>query len=375
MHDKRRFSELVEGMKQSGYRDEFPIVLYEGKILDGRNRYMAALEAGVEPFTVQFGGEDAVEFVIQANSNRRDLEPGQRVAILDKIRTKYPVGRPKNNFITGDKVSQNSQKELAQKAGVSTGTVAMVDFTKKHAPALFEKIAAGKMPAKTAYKKAKEIRKFEQRDRLLQIAEKVKPSDRWNVFVGDISKVKLKPVSLDAIITDPPYPQDCLPLWAELAKFAKKHLKEGGILLAMTGNLYLPQILNMLGEHLTYQWQIACVLPGQHSEVHAAWVNNQMWKPVLVYRNAGKLVNIGSDLFQNETRDKDFHEWGQGVGGYLWQVEHFTKPNDLICDPFLGGGTTAIASLQLKRRFVGFDIEPEKVSITKGRISKLLGEV
>jgi hypothetical protein len=375
MQDPARFHELVEGMRQSGYRDEFPIVLYEGKILDGRNRYRAALEAGVEPFIVQFSGEDPVEFVIQANSNRRDLEPGQRVAILDKIRTKYPkVNLQYQEHLSPVTNAKDSRKEFAKKAGVSTGTVAMVDFTKKHAPALFEKIARGELPAKTAYKQAKGIVKLEQQTELVKLAETVPASDRWNIFQGDISKVRLEPGSIDAIFTDPPYPKDCLPLWGELAKFAKHHLKPGGVLLAMTGNLYIPDILAMLGEHLTYQWQLACTLPGQHSEVHAAWVNNQMWKPILVYRNGGDLVNIGSDLFQNEGKDKDFHVWGQGVDGYRWQIEHFTKPNDLICDPFLGGGTTAVAALQLKRRFVGFDVEPEKVAISKGRLAELREE-
>jgi ParB-like chromosome segregation protein Spo0J len=219
-----------------------------------------------------------------------------------------------------------------------------------------------------AHKELQRKKKEQEHKKLARLAETVPASDRWNVFQGDIWKVELEPNSLDVIITDPPYPQDCLPLWSALAIFAKRHLKVGGALFAMTGNLYLPDILNMLGEHLTYQWQLACTLPGQHSEVHAAWVNNQMWKPILVYRNGGDLVNIGSDLFQNAGRDKDFHEWGQGVDGYLWQIDKFTKPNDLICDPFLGGGTTGVAALQLKRRFVGFDVDPEKVAISRGRL-------
>jgi hypothetical protein len=134
---------------------------------------------------------------------------------------------------------------------------------------------------------------------------------------------------------------------------------------------YLPQIIEMLGRHLTYQWILACVLPGSHGSVIQSGVRNVIWKPILVYRNGGPPVNIGSDLFENDKRDKDFHEWGQGVGGYLWQIENFTNPNDLVCDPFLGGGTTAIAALQLKRRFVGFDADAEKVAITKGRLSNV----
>lgn len=236
----------------------------------------------------------------------------------------------------------------------------------------YEKVRQGVASLSKAQKKVRELRSVERRAELVEIAKTVSPSDRYDVFVGDISNVELEPNSIDAIITDPPYPKDCLPLWRELGKFAKRHLKVGGVLLAMTGDLYLPEIINMLGENLTYQWVLACVLPGQHSEVFAAWVNNQMWKPVLVYRNGGELVNIGSDLFENGTRDKGFHEWGQGIDGYLWQVEHFTKPNDIICDPFLGGGTTAVASIKSHRRFIGFDIEEENVLITKSRLHALI---
>jgi hypothetical protein len=370
MHDPARFADLVEGMKKSGYRDEFPIVVYEGKILDGRNRYNAALEAGVEPYVVQFSGDDPVEFVMQANSNRRDLEPGQRVAIHMNIRKKYP----KTNFQYQEHLSpvinaRNSQKEFAKQVGVSTGTVANVEFVEKYAPVLFEKVATGEMPAKTAYKKAKKLRTFEQHAALVELAKTIKPSERWNVFTGDIKTVELEPASLDAIITDPPYPKEYLPLWSDLSLFSSKYLKPGGVLLAMSGQIYLPEVMQRLGENLTYQWIMSCNLPGGGGNAIAAGVRNILWKPILIYRNGGdNPVNVGSDLFKNDKPDKDFHEWGQGVGGYLWQIENFTRPNDLVCDPFLGGGTTAIAALKLNRRFVGFDCDAEKVSITKGRL-------
>lgn len=193
-------------------------------------------------------------------------------------------------------------------------------------------------------------------------------SPDWNLIVHDIRNPIELPEKLSAIITDPPYPGEYLPLWSELAQFAKMNLKEGGVLLAMSGQYYLPQVVQMLGEYLTYQWTLSCRLIGQKGNSIAAKVANNMWKPILVYRNGGVPVNIGSDEFVSPQPDKNFHDWGQSVGAYLWQVEQFTKPGDLVCDPFLGGGTTAVAAAQLKRRFFGFDINPENVTITKARL-------
>lgn len=42
--------------------------------------------------------------------------------------------------------------------------------------------------------------------------------------------------------------------------------------------------------------------------------------------------------------------------------------NDLILDPFLGSGTTAIAALHTNRRFIGCDINPQYTAMAKDRI-------
>src|SRR5262249_16375144 len=37
----------------------------------------------------------------------------------------------------------------------------------------------------------------------------------------------------------------------------------------------------------------------------------------------------------------------------------WSKPGDLVCDPYLGSGTTALAARKLERRFVGAEILPK----------------
>ena len=51
-------------------------------------------------------------------------------------------------------------------------------------------------------------------------------------------------------------------------------------------------------------------------------------------------------------------------------VRDYSRPGDLVCDPFCGSGTTAIAALQEGRRFVGSEAKPEHHAIAMRRIAK-----
>jgi len=65
---------LVDDMKVNGYDKRFPIILLDGVILDGRNRYRAAERSGVEPvFQAIAIKTDPEAFVQRANEHRRHL--------------------------------------------------------------------------------------------------------------------------------------------------------------------------------------------------------------------------------------------------------------------------------------------------------------
>ena len=66
----------------SGFGLRHPITLYQGKILDGRHRYRACLELGLEPtFQNWQGGSAVVEFVIGENLHRRHLDASQKAMV------------------------------------------------------------------------------------------------------------------------------------------------------------------------------------------------------------------------------------------------------------------------------------------------------
>src|SRR5271166_1900168 len=86
------FAALVADITANGLRDK--ITLYEGKILDGRNRYRAAQAAGVELTQNDvrfFVGDDPLGFVVSVNLRRRHLDASQRATIAAKL-ANMPLG-------------------------------------------------------------------------------------------------------------------------------------------------------------------------------------------------------------------------------------------------------------------------------------------
>jgi hypothetical protein len=82
------FDALVDDIVANGQR--LAIVLYEGMVLDGRNRYRACLKAGIEPIVQQHrdgcpGISDPVAFIISANIHRRHLTAEQKREFIAKV--------------------------------------------------------------------------------------------------------------------------------------------------------------------------------------------------------------------------------------------------------------------------------------------------
>ena len=91
MLDGQPYLDLVDDIRANGVRE--PIVFLDGQILDGRNRYMAARELGIEYPRIEYEGDDPLAFVISLNLKRRHLDTGQRAMVAAKL-AKLPAHRP-----------------------------------------------------------------------------------------------------------------------------------------------------------------------------------------------------------------------------------------------------------------------------------------
>ncbi len=84
--------DLRKSIKKRGLMN--PITLFEGQILDGRNRYNACLKVGVEPKYIEYDGDEGeavIDYIFDQNMSRRtiNLTKGQRACYAAELAPKY----------------------------------------------------------------------------------------------------------------------------------------------------------------------------------------------------------------------------------------------------------------------------------------------
>lgn len=66
-----------------------------------------------------------------------------------------------------------------------------------------------------------------------------------------------------------------------------------------------------------------------------------------------------------------FHPTQKPLGLFKYLVESSSNEGDIVFDPCIGSGTTAIAAKQLNRHFLGFDISKEYVDLANTRLAEV----
>ena len=144
-----------------------PIILLDGRILDGRNRYAACAAAGVEPQFRAYAGSDPLGDVVAWNLHRRQLTVGQRAAVALKLkpvleeqarermaaRKGEQPGTSKANL--PDLEKGQARDKAAATVGVSGRTVQDLEAVQQAAPELAAKVARGEMTVNAARRKVK----------------------------------------------------------------------------------------------------------------------------------------------------------------------------------------------------------------------------
>jgi hypothetical protein len=103
--DGPEYEALKADIAANGQRE--PIWIYQGAIIDGRNRYLACTDLGIAPAFREWGGTGSLlAFVLSANLHRRHLSPSQAAAIGARARELYDEEARKRQAATRNKGSE-----------------------------------------------------------------------------------------------------------------------------------------------------------------------------------------------------------------------------------------------------------------------------
>lgn len=216
------------------------------------------------------------------------------------------------------------------------------------------------------------LKKLEQAKSRSEIAKTVIVSEQ--IVVGDFREHadKIKNGTLDLIFTDPPYDRASIGLYGDLAEFAERKLLPGGSLLAYCGHYLLPELLPMMSRHLRFWWVIACLHGGPFARMREYGIIVQ-WKPILWFvkgTRGDKETWIPDRTERASGKEKDSHPWQQAQCEAEQFIELLCPKDGIVCDPFLGGGTTGAAAEKLKRKWIGFEIDKDQAAVASKRIFK-----
>ncbi len=386
-------------------------------IISGHRRYQAALQLGYTKVPIEvetFPSEEAeMERLLRENENRgktpeQQIREGMTWEKVEQARGRHGGDRRSGAFqpvnIYG--LKGDVRDIIARRVGLGSGVtyekgkevVLFIDkwqqFGSERADVLRMTLndesinAASKLMKKYIQKDEEEaqrrLREEEERinqqefarQRYLEAVKKAEHCTLYHCSVAELSHY-IQPNCIDAIITDPPYPKEYLSVYDDLAAFADYALKPGGSLIVMVGQSYLPEIIEKLSKHLIYQWTCAYLTPGGQSPQLWQRNVNTFWKPLLWYVKGEYTGEWIGDVCKSEVNhnDKSKHHWGQSESGMVDILDRFTKTDQLVCDPFVGGGATAIAAMEMERRFVGCDIDATYVTALEERKASLVKSV
>jgi hypothetical protein len=165
------FNRLLEDIRNNGFDQSQPVIVYDGAILDGWNRYRACQALGISPAIKTFDGDQsaALRLVMRTNK-RRNLNKGQWATIAVEAEDVLSVIAEQVERERREKIAASRQDETRQiiapseKDDGKTATKAAELFNtnrtyvnqaakvKSEAPEAFEKVKAGKMTLQDAMK-------------------------------------------------------------------------------------------------------------------------------------------------------------------------------------------------------------------------------
>jgi DNA modification methylase len=196
-----------------------------------------------------------------------------------------------------------------------------------------------------------------------------------NLYYGDCMDIlpALAKEGINAVITDPPYNvgldysggdnRDDYVEWCSGWFEELKSVCDGPIAISCG-------IGNLTKWHLIKEpsWIMAWVKRNSTKRVATGW---NTWEPVLLYgKIRGKKTHDSFLVGMAKQKDTGNHPCPKPKGWASELIDRLTLSEDIVLDPFMGSGTTAIMCVKSERKFIGIEIEQEYFDIAVERIEE-----
>jgi len=385
------FDDLCASIKKSGLLHE--ITLFEDKILDGRNRYNACIQAGITPKYKHYNGlttpDGLLDYVRNENEQRRHLNGGQLAVIgisadelLQRLfaEAKERQKAHGNQYVSIEKTTSAVVQKVAQPNGEKTRDKLAKMFNtnrqyiqdafkiKAERPDLLEKVKEGEITIQEA---KREIKK-DEKEKTLSIVNSIKDQD--NKYIKEINNgwhkigkhylycgsnlddefINFLPYA-DFVFADPPYNAGVAE-WDKEFKWQHDLFIDKGKVFAVTPGGW--NAFNFYKEtNMPYLWEMAC------------WINNGMTHGLCGFANFIKVaifakdkVKIPQDFFQvsikvSETDETD-HKGRKPYPFMAELINLFAPSGGCVVDIFAGSGTTLLVAEKLGR--ISYNAEIDK---------------
>lgn len=172
---------LAQDIKTNGLQQ--PIWLYDSKIIDGRNRYLACLKVGVPPMNRDYKGNDPLGFVVSMNLHRRHLNESQRAIVAGKLANLTHGGRRACRQDANLHL-EISMEKAAKMLNISKRNVASAKTIMREAPEQVQAIEQGK---ETIAGSMRQIKKRQYADKVSKVSDKPKvaPAGPFDLILAD----------------------------------------------------------------------------------------------------------------------------------------------------------------------------------------------
>ena len=409
---REEFSALVASIRVHGLLE--PIMLWRGEIIDGRHRFLACIKAGVEPRFERLPDDaDPREYVLAKNRDRRDTSASQKAVSAYKVTLRSGPGRPRRED-RDNAERPYTQQEAAKRFGVSRSMVnavaRLMSEESRAIPAVLRAVEQGRIAVNDAGKVADEPPEI-QREALARVVrgkpttiaravgqvkrETVQREDSLalestlarpigetvtlhHAAVADLHN-NVAPASVNAIITHPPAADErSLTSFSDLASFAAHALRPDGVMVVVASASSLPQFMEGL-RHPDLRWALEMDIQfskarGRSGRPHFINVHR---RPLLVYGKMQFRLTGGDDVIAvpaPEELSEGQERWHPVEVGMSMLVERFTRPGQVVCDPFLlGWRGTALGARRNGCSFIGGERDRSCLDRTRGYLVEAEG--